>query len=93
MIVWYWGPNMRDAAYFKNMANDANNNYQPCDHILLQIEADIEASAMRGEYDVKCLVQAKQSQVVAVIAQLEARGFTVHDRYRFNNGWAFTIKW
>ena len=84
---------MRDAAYFKNMANDANNNYQPCDYILLQIEADIEASAMKGDYEVRCLIEAKQFQVVAVIAQLKARGFSVYDGYILSNQWALTIKW
>jgi hypothetical protein len=85
--------NMADAAYFKNMADAANSSNQQVSSILPQIESGIESSATKGNYEVKCLVQAKQSQVFAVIAQLEARGFSVYDRYQLGNGWAFTIKW
>lgn len=84
---------MRDAAYFKNMSNDANNRYQQSDHILLQIEADIKASAKVGDYEVRCLVQAKQSQVVAVIAQLKERGFTVYGGCTLSDEWTLVIKW
>lgn len=72
---------------------NANSSNQQVSSILLQIEADIESAATKGDYEVNCLVQAKQSQVAAVIAQLEAKGFTVHNRYRFNNEWGLTVKW
>ena len=84
---------MKNAAYFKEMANAANSSNQQVSFLLPQIEAGIEASATKGNDEVRCLVQAKQSQVFAVIAQLEARGFSVYDRYPLGNGWAFTIKW
>lgn len=84
---------MKNAAYFKDMANAANSSNQQVSFLLPQIEADIETSAMKGDYEVRCLIEAKQSQVVAVIAQLEARGFSVYDGYILSNQWALTIKW
>ena len=84
---------MKNAAYFKDMADTANSSNQQVSFLLPQIESGIESSATKGNYEVKCLVQAKQSQVFDVIAQLEARGFSVYDRYPLGNGWAFKIKW
>ena len=84
---------MKNAAYFKKMADAANSSNEQVSFLLPQIESGIESSATKGNYEVKCLVQAKQSEVAAVTAQLEARGFSVYDRYPLGNGWAFTIKW
>lgn len=74
MIVWYWEINMKNAAYFEEMANVANSSNQQVSSILFQIETDIESAATKGDYEVRCLVKAKQSQVVAVIAQLNGKG-------------------
>lgn len=93
MIVWYWGLEMQNAAYFENMADAANSSNQQVSSILLQIETDIESAATRGDYEVRCLVKAKQSQVVAVMAQLEARGFTVYDGFTLSEWWTLLIKW
>lgn len=84
---------MNNAGYFKDMANAANSSNEQVSSILPQIESDIESAATKGDYEVRCLVQAKQSQVFAVIAQLEARGFSVYDGYILSNQWALTIKW
>lgn len=84
---------MKNAAYFEEMANAANSSNEQVSSILPQIEADIEGAATKGDYEVRCLVKAKQSEVAAVIAQLEARGFSVYDGYILSNQWALTIKW